>query len=51
MSKAIKHVEYSSLSREYYDEVSCFVAGQDVFVSLPTGTGKVTLLPCSSRCL
>ena len=41
ISKAVEHVGYSSLTEEQYEAVSNFVAGQDVFVSLPTGAGKL----------
>ena len=40
ISKAVEHVGYSSLTEEQYEAVSNFVAGQDVFVSLPTDAGK-----------
>ena len=40
VSKAVEHTGYSSLTEEQYEAVSNFVAGQDVFVSLPTGVGK-----------
>ena len=40
ISKAVEYTGYSSLTNEQYEAVSNFVAGQDVFVSLPTGVGK-----------
>ena len=40
VSKAVEHTGHSSLTEEQYETVSNFVAGQNVFVSLPTGTGK-----------
>lgn len=40
IEKAVEQLGYSSLTSEQHSAVSQFLAGKDVFVSLPTGAGK-----------
>ena len=40
LAKTVEHLGYERLSLEQREAITHFVAGQDVFVSLPTGAGK-----------
>ena len=40
VSEAVKTMGYSRLTSKQNEVVTAFVGGQDVFVSLPTGSGK-----------
>ena len=48
IAKSAEQLGYHCLSAEQQEVVVNFVAGRDVFVSLPTGAGK-SLLSCVTR--
>ena len=48
LAKAVEHLGYEQLSLEQCAAIKHFVAGQYVFLFIPTGTGKSLLLSCAN---